>query len=362
MKGLYFAPGSATQLPIEPDVGAHDLFVRAAGVDLRLPLNAARLELGGTDQAYVVCTFPHAGAEHVVYLERSGIVAALELAGASPDFVASVKSLSGAHSRRVAGRLAVLGSIALVLLLLVGVVLLKLEGWAVAAVPPQLEVSMGKAAWDEHKKGLTLERDPALQGFVDGIGERLLAAQTDQPYAFKFHVVRDETLNAFALPGGTIVVHTALIAKAETPEEVAGVIGHEIAHVLQRHSLRQGIRNLGTLALLSLVFGDSTSALEASLGLLRLKYSRDHEREADAVGAKILHQAGLDPHNVGKVLARIAKEQTVTPPEILSTHPMGEGRTQQVEAAIRALPAVSYTTLGISPADWTAIKTKARAP
>ncbi len=109
-----------------------------------------------------------------------------------------------------------------------------------------------------------------------GIGGRLTQGSR---YQYKFHVALDKSVNAFAMPGGFVVVHTGLIQLAESPEELAGVLAHEIQHVEQRHSLRAMAQSLGLYAVLSLLVGD-TSGL-ASLGgdLLKLKFSRNHETE-----------------------------------------------------------------------------------
>ena len=155
--------------------------------------------------------------------------------------------------------------------------------------------------------------DPEITDFINRLGYRLVAAANPSPYDFFFFPIRDKSLNAFALPGGFIAVHTGLIVAAQTESELAGVIGHEIGHVTQRHIARMIESSKGSLAmtigsiLLALLAARAggSSGGDAAMGVMlgtqaamlskQLGYSRDAEREADRFGLSTLQNAGFDP-------------------------------------------------------------------
>ena len=137
-------------------------------------------------------------------------------------------------------------------------------------------------------------------------------------------------VNAFTLPGGQIVVSSALVRKAGSPEEVAGVIAHEIGHVLARHPEASLIRALGMTGLLSVLTGGSGMA-ESVMHLVMLKYSRDAEREADRLAMEILRGAEVDPVALARFFERMMKAHG-EPPAVLSTHPPGKARMRLFRA------------------------------
>ena len=151
--------------------------------------------------------------------------------------------------------------------------------------------------------------DVEINDYVQGLGQRLAASSPNQRQSFKFFVVRDNSINAFAMPGGVIGVHTGLIVAAKSESEVAGVLGHEIGHVTQRHLARmlaqQKQDSIITMAAMALALLASRANPDlasgtmtaASAGALQrqLDYTREHEREADRVGLQIMNSAGFDP-------------------------------------------------------------------
>ncbi len=177
--------------------------------------------------------------------------------------------------------------------------------------------------------------NPADQELVDKVGKRLVAttAAASTPYKFKFTVLADDkTINAFALPGGPVYITSALLHKLDTEGQVAAVLGHEIGHVVARHSaehlakqkLTQGLSGAAGIAMYDPENPSSrnNAAIAAMVGsLINMKFGRQDELESDRLGVRFVSEAGYDPRGmlgVMKVLSEASKSHT---PEFLSTHP-----------------------------------------
>jgi beta-barrel assembly-enhancing protease len=255
-------------------------------------------------------------------------------------------------------------AIVLALVLGAGVLVVEARALALRAVPLEWEVAAGDAAWESHSASVTPVRDAELQAFIEETGRRLLATRAERaPYEFRFHVVRDDEVNAFAFPGGVVVVNTGLLTHAATPDEVAGVLAHELAHVLKRHSLEAALDQVGVLVALGLLVDSGASFLElqTALSLLDLKFSRDHEREADALGLEMLHAAGLDPTAMSAFFERLAREGEAMPDalHLLATHPASQERADAIaERAKKLAPAVPRPL--VTPECWAELQARAR--
>lgn len=157
---------------------------------------------------------------------------------------------------------------------------------------------------------------------------------------YKVEVIADDELvNAFAAPGGFVYISTGLIKQARTCAEIAGVMGHELAHVTERHSARQ-LEKAFAAQLASDFFLDdglTKTAAETIFGFLQAtKFSRDHEREADQVGLQISRDAGYDPDGLARFFEKLlALQKGSQPPEFLSSHPATDSRIRDVRAAIQ---------------------------
>jgi predicted Zn-dependent protease len=164
--------------------------------------------------------------------------------------------------------------------------------------------------------------NPAPKRYVESILAELVPQLNDSRFAFQVAVVNDDAVNAFALPGGFVTVDYGLLANAETGDEVAGVIAHELEHVVGRHGTRRLLRELGTGALLSALVGGTDFALPAGLvhDFASTAYDRGEESEADARGIELLLRAGIAPSGLARFFERLAKS-SVSPPALLSTHP-----------------------------------------
>ncbi len=193
-------------------------------------------------------------------------------------------------------------------------------------------------------------QDPRAQQYLDEVCQKLLtntdAGQSDWP--FDCHLLADpQTINAFALPGGQVFITAALFNLLETEGQLAGVMGHEIAHVVARHSaqriaqqeLTQGIT--GAVVMASYDPNNPASQGTAQVaqmvaGLVNMKYGRDDELQSDKLGVRFMAQSGYDPNamkSVMEILAKSAGENRQ--PEFFSTHPNPENRIGKIEAAIQ---------------------------
>lgn len=187
--------------------------------------------------------------------------------------------------------------------------------------------------------------DNQVQARIDEIGERLVSQSiaASQGWEFEFTVLDDEqTVNAFALPGGPVYITAGLLEQLSTEDQVAGVLGHEIGHVLARHSAAQMAQSELTNGLIGavLVASDTNTAATAQMvaQLITMSYGRDDELQSDWLGVCIMDQAGYDPSEmVGVMQVLQAASGGSSMPEFASTHPNPENRIARIEEALNNL-------------------------
>jgi predicted Zn-dependent protease len=203
-------------------------------------------------------------------------------------------------------------------------------------------------------------RDSAMETWLKKVGPKLVEQVQGEAFEYRWHVIDDDTPNAFALPGGWVGVHRGLFRVAERPEEVAGVIAHEIIHSEQRHGMQRMVGSLGVQILMSLAFGGSDLSLLAGTGmdLLMLSHSRDQETEADVLGRALMVEAGIDPEGMASIFETFALEagKGGKMPTLLSSHPDSKGRAalaRQGERPYRPieLPPLPSSNCGAAEAD-----------
>ncbi len=186
---------------------------------------------------------------------------------------------------------------------------------------------------------------------------RMISRLTDtglMTYQIDARVIDHEMLNAFAAPGGQVVILRGLLDAAETPDEVAGVLAHELGHVEQRDPLREAIRSAGSAGILTLAFGDATGGTLTALiaeQMLSSAYTRTAEENADSFGLGLLHAAKVSPKGLETFFDRIAELETDMP-EVFSSHPQTQSRKDKAAAAL-----VADATPSLSDADWKSLKT-----
>jgi beta-barrel assembly-enhancing protease len=199
-----------------------------------------------------------------------------------------------------------------------------------------------------------LDPDQQAQAIVDQIGNQIVqsSAASGTPYEFEFHLLEDDqTINAFALPGGQIFITRALFDQLQTEGELAGVLGHEIGHVVARHSaehiakaqLTEGLTGAAVLATYDPENPASAGSAQVAVligQLINLKFGREDELESDFLGVCFINDAGYDPSDLIRVMEVLAaSRQGDQPPEFFSTHPNPENRVQRIQAAIQNLEA-----------------------
>ncbi|MGD0922994.1 MAG: M48 family metallopeptidase [Terriglobia bacterium] len=214
---------------------------------------------------------------------------------------------------------------------------------------PQQDVQIGREASTEVEKQLLLVKDAQVERYVNDLGRRLTqVAPNNAGYEWTFKVVNSQDINAFALPGGFIYVNRGVLEAAEDEAQLAGVMAHEIGHVVMRHGTHQASQMMLAqvpLAILGGVLGQSSSltAQLAELGIsfgvnsIFLRYSRSAESQADEVGTYILYRDGYDPHAMAQFFGIIDKRYPQQGLQFISDHPNPGNRVEKVDELIPQL-------------------------
>ncbi|MDZ7656647.1 MAG: M48 family metalloprotease [Sulfurimicrobium sp.] len=219
----------------------------------------------------------------------------------------------------------------------------------------QQEQRIGESIMADIRASRELMRDAEVTDYLNALGARLIANSQDSARSFEFFALRDSTLNAFALPGGFIGVHSGLILSAQSESELASVLAHEISHVTQRHLARviagtqkNTLTTLAALAVAILAARSNPQVANAALVTAqatgvqsRLDYTREHEREADRIGLQVLSASGFDPRAMVVFFGRMQKYGRLyenNAPVYLRTHPLTTERIADVENRVDALP------------------------
>ncbi len=234
-------------------------------------------------------------------------------------------------------------------LAITGYLLLDPLSAAVATmIDPSFEVKLGEMLARTDK----LDRKSDNYKRVLKIGNRLTEQLVNSPYKFQFFVKKDKEINACAYPGGIVIVNSGLIEKATDDDELAGVMSHEIGHVIHRHTLKQALHNCGLITCLSLVSGGVGGAqdgekIEAVLALAQklesLNFSRSQETDADVTGLELEVKAGYTGEGMVNFFKRLEKEEgelgkgSARMFAVLSTHPMSADRAQRIEEELKRL-------------------------
>ncbi len=212
------------------------------------------------------------------------------------------------------------------------------------------ERQLGNQIAMEMRREFVLLRDRTVEGYVRDIGEDILRAAGPQPFEYRFYVVENDEINAFAAPAGFIYIHTGTVLKARNVSELSGVIAHEIGHVARRHIAQNYARakgtNLGYQALVlaagMLGGGAAASAAQMGGGVAALAYlnsfGREAEMEADAFAVDVLPRAGYDPDGLLTFFETLQYESGSRPASFLSSHPATSERIGATRARIAAQP------------------------
>ena len=225
------------------------------------------------------------------------------------------------------------------------------------SLSPLEETKLGSEVMRQLLAHHYLLEDPQLEDYIGSLGQQLLDHTNEQQLKFRFFIMRDNAINAFALPGGFIGINAGLLLASETESELAGVMGHEIAHVTQRHIARSMDDTRGwnvaaaALMIAAVIAGAHDPELaQAALGMgmsaaiqKQINFTRANELEADRLGIKTLSKAGFDPLGMASFFHRLSQNAQLYGegvPEILRTHPVNSTRVSEARARAASLPTV----------------------
>lgn len=211
---------------------------------------------------------------------------------------------------------------------------------------PEQDVAIGRQHAAQIEREMRVLPDQVVQQYVNNIGKKLAAQTPGEKFPYQFKVVDVKEINAFALPGGFLYVHTGAIVAAKNEAELAGVMAHEISHAALRHGTNQMSKQMVAekgLGVASAILGGGRdgatlgdSVLSAGASLLFMRFSRTAEKQADLMGAQIMASAGYDPRGLGDFFKTLMAEGA-RPPQILSDHPDPGNRIQYLNELLPQL-------------------------
>nr|WP_315489982.1 M48 family metallopeptidase [uncultured Rhodoferax sp.] len=289
--------------------------------------NGAQLSVAWPADGGQVQFFVDTGSAHTVFAQ--GLPASL-----SQPHGAAQRSARGVE-RRFKLWWAALATVALLPVLALTLLVLRggdVVDWAVQQIPHAQEAKLGDLVLAQTRAQMrVIDSGPAVDA-VKHIGERLTPGTL---HRYRWLVVDKNEMNAFAAPGGVVVVYSGLLKGTDSPEQAAGVIAHEVAHAELRHGLQGMVKSLGLQAAAAVLLGDWSGALlsEITTSLLEMKFSREAETQADAEGLRRLVAAKINPEGMARFMHKLATQsQGGTPPALLSTHPASQDRADQLRA------------------------------
>ncbi|MBC8087706.1 MAG: M48 family metalloprotease [Phycisphaerae bacterium] len=226
----------------------------------------------------------------------------------------------------------------------------------------QREVQMGADYAAQINRQLPLVEDPEVNRYINLIGDSIARVADDRSLQWHFYVVNQDEINAFAVPGGYIYINRGLVERAQNMSQLAGVLGHEIGHVVKRHSMKQMQKaeqaNVGTAAIC--IFAPSVCNSQVGSAAIQLggagvfaKFSRDDEAQADEVGVQYTTRAGINPNGVPGMFNILLAERKTNPGAVevlFASHPLEESRVAATQAQIAKInPAIIQSTTTDSP-------------
>jgi beta-barrel assembly-enhancing protease len=246
--------------------------------------------------------------------------------------------------RRPAGVLALGGSVAL-------------AAGCAPAVTVQDEVQLGQQLSAQINRELPLVSDPTAVQYINRLGRSISDIADPRGIPYNFYIVNDASVNAFAVPGGHIYINRGLIERAENLSEVAGVLAHEVGHVVHRHGIEQWRRaqqaEMGLAVLYGILLGRPPAGVEqAAIQIggtaVFAGYSREAEREADQVAIEYLIRRGIHPMGLVTMFEKLMAESQRDPSRVeqwFATHPTTQERIDNTRADIQSLPAATLSGL-----------------
>ena len=308
-----------------------------------VPFPSLTVSAGGLDHDQLVVKWVGQKGERTLYLKNPDVIRAFR--EMVPDHLGLPLAQVAEQVRQIRHRRRFVWSLVsgVILATVVGLwfgsdLLVKL---AVSRIPVEWEQKLGESVYRDYLTHQEVMKEGPAVTALGEMTQRLTEQIPNNPYKFDVTVVKSDVINAFALPGGYVVVFTGLMKKAESGEEVAGVLSHELNHVLQRHGLERILKSLGLLTVVAVVFGDQQGHVgmmkQLGVELLTLKFGREQETEADLTGLQLLQRAKIDPSGMIRFFERLS-EKDQRRMEWLSTHPMSTARADRLKVELAALP------------------------
>lgn len=357
---LYFSRvHPALGLPCSLDVLPTELAIRLSDSSFEtVPLERLSVKSGGFDHDHLVLSWTTDGDERQMYVKDPDMIAALR-ALVHPEVSRHIdRSIKGAARARQATKMWIWIALASMMAVLIGLWMTSdvLVRMAVNRIPVEWERTLGESARQQTLMGEHVITEGAAIKAVEAMTRRLNDQLPGSPYRFDITVVRNETVNAMALPGGSVIVYTGLLKQANSPEEVAGVLAHELSHVVLRHGMESMVQSVGMMTVIMVVLGNQQGLIGAlerlGMQMTTLQFSREKETEADLHGLQLLHQAHISPAGMIAFFERLAKNEG-TPIALLSTHPMSAERAARLNKEASFLPMTSPSPFNF---DWAAVK------
>lgn len=210
------------------------------------------------------------------------------------------------------------------------------------------ESQMGRTFFRQLRNKVHVIEDPEVNNYINSLGQRLASFSQQPTQSFQFFVIEEKSINAFAVPGGMIAIHSGLILHSRNESELASVIAHEIAHVTQRHVARTAegsqpfsLVKMAILIAAIAVSGQNPALAEAALTSviagsiqMQLNFTLEHEKEADRIGMQTLAEAGYDPRGMSSFFERLRLQEQIQNnniPSFLRTHPVNEERIAEAQ-------------------------------
>jgi beta-barrel assembly-enhancing protease len=236
-------------------------------------------------------------------------------------------------------------------------------------ISQQQEIQMGQEYAQQINAQLPIVQDPELNRYINVLGDSIAGLTSRKDLNWHFFIVDSKEVNAFAVPGGYVYVNRGLIERSDKMDEVAGVLGHEIGHVVRRHTVKQMEKEQGAnvgITLACVLTGVCNSqvagaAINVAGGALFARFSRSDEAEADQEGFNNVVRAGISPEGMVSMFQKLLEERKTRPAGVEAwflTHPLEEDRITAIQTRINQLPPSSLASLGTDTRNFHSFKAR----
>jgi beta-barrel assembly-enhancing protease len=239
-------------------------------------------------------------------------------------------------------------------------------------ISQQQEIQMGQEYAQQINAQLPIVSDPEINRYVNLLGDQIASRTSRADLDWRFYVVDSREVNAFAVPGGYIYVNRGLIERTSKMDELAGVLGHEIGHVVRRHSIQQMEKaqgaNVGVTLACVLTNICNSQVAQAGINIagsaVFARFSRQDELEADQEAVTNTVRAGINPEGIVTMFQKLIQERKTRPSSVegwFATHPLEEDRIQQAQATIASIPAATRRGLNTNTSNYNSFVARVRS-